>query len=313
MMSFRENGNRYFLKIKDRRQQWFFIRYMHRHEVFQNDVFDANDITACQHQMMEAIRRLHPNDNHEQDAFVQRMKKAFETELLSDEDLKWVKTDEKACYFVWGVIRMADERYLGFQEQYGSHSRLYHQMQLPQTTANTIERYNAIRQFFDYLETDIEHCRRVLQNIKDCWGDVLNQNLTAHIWLRKEVDLDYEWAWNYIKDHDFGATFSSPVTGLNPVDDKEKRLAVYTVWGLWVWSGAINSDMELLMLNMKKAWSQIKHRRKYAEKNMVQFSAVIHEGTKEKLDELAQYHGLKINEYLAKLIEDEHSRMSKNC
>lgn len=309
-MSFNVNGNRSFLSIKDRRQQWFFIRFMHRHESFQNDVFDANDITVCQHQMMDAIRSLHPDDNLEQDAFVQRMKKAFETELLSDEDLRWVKTDEKACYFVWGVIRMADETYLGFQGQYGS--RLYHQMPLPQTTANTTERYNAIRDFFDHLDTSIEHRHQVLQNIKDCWGDILNQNLKAHVWLRKEVQLDYEWAWNYIKKYDIGSRFNSPVTGLNPVDDKEKRLAVYTVWGLWVWSRAISSDIELLMHNMKKSWSQVKNRKKNAEKNMIQFSAVMHEETKKKLDELAQYHGLKINECLAKLIEDEHSHMSKN-
>lgn len=105
-----------------------------------------------------------------------------------------------------------------------------------------------------------------------------------------------EWAENYLKKYDDSFIildayrFASSLVKLKSFFD--------------TWSRVTDEKKELLVIKMKKAWSQEKYREKVKDKKVI--NAYIPIDTKEKLDMMAKRDNKKMNEFLIYLIEKEY-------
>lgn len=304
-----------YLKIKNLRQSSFFAEFMVRHEIFRNRKFNVNNISECQHQIAEYIAQAFPENTTMQKQFVQDMKTAFETELLNDEDMKWIRTDARACCFVWGMIRIAKDDYLGLDNnsQSNSYGNHYSNESFPLNTTSTQERYNIIVQFFDSLRATIFQRHQLLSRISDDWAKIYNSGLKPFEWLDKNNEDQCNWTWRYINSYKFAFATNPLLRLFNPTNHNEEYLSIFAIWDLWLWHRPSNSDIELFLIKISKAQSQRKHREKAAEKGVVLVSTSLHNSTKNKLDELATMQGKKINELLTILINAEYERSKQGA
>ena len=109
--------------------------------------------------------------------------------------------------------------------------------------------------------------------------------------------IQMEWAKNYIaRSRLFSRWF--PLEVYTFASERVQLMGYFDV------SLDISPDSkELLIIKMKKAWSQENYRNQIVEKKVL--NTYLDKGVKDKLSRLAKQNRMKINEYLTYLIEKE--------
>lgn len=166
---------------------------------------------------------------------------------------------------------------------------------LSQSPNNAKDALNNIMYFFDLLGSSIEKKKEVLAYLKRKWMLIKDTNYLS--WIDERNPMQMKWAKNYIArsrlfsrwTHSDVYTFASEYVQLMAYFDTSLNVSP--------------DSKELLIIKMKKAWSQENYRSQISEKKVL--NTYLDKGVKDKLSRLAKRHRMKINEYLTYLIEKE--------
>lgn len=239
----------------------------------------------------------------EKERAVEEMVRSAKESLLSNKELKPLdKGIERMCSWVWCYCRLMDSTAsnwfntpsINYNVSAESSVYLKYNLNLHPSTAE--ERYDLIIKFLDFSEADLDSKRGLLAFWQQAWGEVYEAE-TFH-WLDNKNNIQCEWASNYlVNDTEYKVPnwfLPKPTT---PQQMYDSTIAAFDIWN------AHPDSKKLLIVKMKKAWSQKKHRDNMEGKKAYNF--VLHTDAKAKLDAIAKDYGLKKNQCLEQIIEKE--------
>ncbi|MEK2096988.1 hypothetical protein WOB89_11185 [Vibrio parahaemolyticus] len=242
--------------------------------------------------------------------YIQAMKDAANAQLIPQKELEWIDhRDERLCYWIWSILRLAIHNYDvqsdGLELNYDQYNldRPYLQLGLNQLPLTSRERYELIIEFFDTATATIEQKRGILAGLRRDWEGVYS----TEKFLRPNSDEEGygAWLWNYVTSNE-----NYPIQHWflpqpkKPDDMFKAAIAAFDV------SGEDTSTKKLFIIQMKKAWSQKKHRMAIAKKNKKSYNFTLTTSTKALLDEMANTTGHSRNEVLERLIKLGHSKLN---
>ena len=115
-----------------------------------------------------------------------------------------------------------------------------------------------------------------------------------------DVKLEQEqWLNNYIKNCD---TFKSKLPKKPRIYDKKDINYIYFLSSIYALEISIH-EKKLLILSMKKAWSQVKYREKIKKENKKNINVVVEESTVKKLKSLSKTLDMPINQIISIMTE----------
>lgn len=223
--------------------------------------------------------------------------------LLSKDDINIYFNDYRYCNFCWSVIYELEKkelnRRLGLEEpdvllpdRVCNQLKIILSGQLSTYGSNIEQRrnnlINCIQQSYSNLNEKIE----VIRFLNELWENSLGRKIDLD-WIDKKNIHDCKWCYEYMINS-------------NIITESFKPMEQDYFWAL---AAAIDiasdaNNLELLIIKMKKAFSQ----RKYREKNheLKTYSIGMNQSTKKKLDELVKSKKMRIHEVIEDLINNEH-------
>lgn len=238
--------------------------------------------------------------------------------MIPLDEFNWVKTSERACYWLWGCLRFSLHNLTDVVKDQVSEDSikmsLYDFFKLNCTPSSTSERFELILDFFDRLRPSGLHSKiDYLHGAKTKWQKIY---LSSDIfkWLDRDNDAQCDWVWKYIAktQHDDGEENSqddlskSPSQYLKPLTNDEKYLAIYASYDLW---NAHEDTKKLFLKNINKAWSQKKLRDNREGKKSL--NTYLRSEVKDQLDELSRCYEKSKQAVLEMLIENEYKNKRK--
>lgn len=229
-----------------------------------------------------------------------------EQNLLPLDELAWFKDEERTCYWVW--VTVANSRYLASPDrpvaQYRENQRCamsYHELQLKTNPSSSKERFGELVKFFDRVDQPLKWQQDLLSSLKNDWTRIYTAR-KPFTWLEKNNEEQIRWAWEYLNKDNY--VFNKPrIYRLYPTCIKEMYLAIYAAFDSW----DERFQLKRLFLNdFNKAWQQKKHRDSRQGKKVC--NLVLREEVKQKLDDMAAARGMKLNQFVETLIENEHAK-----
>ena len=254
----------------------------------------------------------------------------FKENCLSDDSLKWIDSkNERLCLWLWGYLRddpfqmpdlqleedaHSDElqslsEVLPSEMRVGSiadsilqksdHQEDYIAFGLNYSYDTTQEHYRAIITYLDLLQASGREKERFNRTIKNLWKEVTSYGNFSWFVPQKKKEDDL-WFFKYINQG--LATYVQPER--EPWDlSKAKAIAICRFDS---WQADFPRQKEFFLKDMRKAWSQKKHRYKMKEDKKKPYSIVMHEDVNDKLEEMAKSTGMSKNEFLETLITNEY-------
>ncbi|WP_332396298.1 hypothetical protein [Vibrio metschnikovii] len=141
------------------------------------------------------------------------------------------------------------------------------------------------RQKIEYLDYLNEMYTESKDSLNTSWIDV---NLEQKQWLN-----------NYIKNCD---TFKSKLPKKPRIYDRKDINYIYFLSSIYALEISIH-EKKLLILSMKKAWSQVKYREKIKKENKKNINVVVEESTVKKLKHLSKTLDMPINQIISIMTE----------
>lgn len=241
---------------------------------------------------------------------IEKMKQAAIDSLIPKKELEWLdKEQERLCYWVWCYCRLADRSTdivwgdglkINLDPNQNSEGSIYESLQLDKAPLTAKERYDLIIKFLDRGKSNLDKKRELLNFWKETWGGVYATE--TFLWLDNEDTKQCEWASKYLansKEYQIPTWFiPTPTTSQQMFD---ATIAAFDIWP------AHPDTKKMFIVKMKKAWSQKKHRDSMEGKKAYNFVLKIE--VKEKLDKLSKAYGLKKNEYLEQVINQEFNNL----
>lgn len=165
------------------------------------------------------------------------------------------------------------------------------------------EIFNAIVGFFDHWLVRRSDKEDLLDKLKIAWSSLYDwetENGKPFSFLKKNDSEGIEWCWEY---------FKAKVKTINweqfqPATSLERYHYIFGIFYAWE---STPEARKLFLMEINRAWSQRKFRA--AQGNKKAFQTYMKDETKERLLELAEKNGLKINEALDKIINDAYTLM----
>ncbi|EMI5491001.1 hypothetical protein REJ26_002117 [Providencia stuartii] len=295
-----------YLKISNDRERYFYSSYISK--MLNIQFMEARP--RSERELNKAIKNK-LEDTTERMRFIREAKDEFSCKVIQNEEFDWIKSNERCTFFILYYINhyltnkkifaINNHRYRGMYRtseyervDYPNPLRKYKQG-LPASPNNVKDALNNIMYFFDLLDSSIEKKIEVLEYLKQKWMLIKGENYLS--WIDERNPAQMEWAKNYIeKSHLFYLWTRSDVYTF--ASEYVKLVGYFDV------SFDVSPDSkELLIIKMKKAWSQENYRSQISEKKVL--NTYLDKDVKDKLSRLAKQHRMKINEYLTYLIEKE--------
>ncbi|MEP0071853.1 MAG: hypothetical protein ABJE79_04060 [Marinomonas sp.] len=234
--------------------------------------------------------------------FASQMRSAFKATQLPIQHFRWVdKKDERLCNWLWCYLKKATSQ-TEPEEVVKNESLL-----LLSAKAFQIERDTAAERQIDILdafyhgEATASQQQEILELLKAKWHET-RQDVSVTNWLEDNNPTHWSWAWSYLQNN----TQRPLEQAWLPSNDMEKRAAVIATLDL-----SDNVDRKALVIDkMKKAWSQKKFREKSSGKKPYSISMTLN--TKQKLNAMAEEKGIKINEMIEYLVQNEFKKRAIN-
>lgn len=255
------------------------------------------------HIATDQLFRLLENNEIDTQLIAKTINKKLDECLLSKDDINIYFNDYRYCNFCWSVIYELEKkelnRRLGLEEpdvllpdRVCNQLKIILSGQLSTYGSNIEQRrndlINCIQQSYSNLNEKIE----VIKFLNELWGESLGRKIDLD-WIDKKNTHDCKWCYDYMINS-------------NIITESFKPMEQDYFWAL---AAAIDiasdaNDLELLIIKMKKAFSQ----RKYREKNheLKTYSIGMNQSTKKKLDELVKSKKMRIHEVIEDLINNEH-------
>ncbi|GAA5192739.1 hypothetical protein [Ferrimonas gelatinilytica] len=234
------------------------------------------------------------NDFNQKVAFANRMKSACQHDLISSDRFSWIKSDRRACFWVWGWLINSTPTKLGYSHlERPNHNDIDFGYMKGEARSHSI-RYEAIVNFFDEWNVIRSWKDDLLSRLAEEWAQILRKTKTFS-WLDEKNEEQIWWAWKHIVD--------SPVKSdyLAPMDNAERYLSICTAFDLWE---AERDSKDLFLHRFNKAWHQKKHRDNRVGKKSL--NTYVSEDVKNKLETLALERGQKLHQVIESLINNEY-------
>lgn len=298
-----------YLKISNDRERYFYSSYISK--TLNLPLMKVH--SQSEKELNQAIKNK-LEDTTERMRFIREAKDEFSCKVIQNEAFDWIKSNERCAFFILyyinhyltnkKILEINDHRYRGIHRT-SEYERVdyltpldeyeYRKQGLSPSPNNTKDALDNIMYFFDLLDSSIEKKIEVLAYLKRKWMSIKDTSYLS--WLDERNATQMEWAKNYIARSRLFPRWS--------------RSEVYTfaservqLMGCFDVRLDISPDSkELLIIKMKKAWSQENYRSQISEKKVL--NTYLDKDVKDKLSRLAKRHRMKINEYLTYLIEKE--------
>ncbi|HCV05989.1 MAG TPA: hypothetical protein DG048_25435 [Pseudoalteromonas sp.] len=243
------------------------------------------------------INRLGSNQRQKNDT-LQSLLTDAQKNLLHIGELEWIQKDERACYWLFYCILFHLDDWL-LNKPYGFCP--VKEMNLHFSPSNSQGRFQQIVNFFDRCGSDLEWQRSLLAKMQNNWSAIYTARKPLR-WLDRNNESQCKWAWDYLYNTRWQKNTPS-IAGLNPTGCRETYLAIYAAFDSWV----TEPEFKRLFLNdFNRAWQQKKHRDNRQGKKAC--NLVLREEVKQKLDAMAAARGMKLNQLVETLIENEHAK-----
>ncbi|WIE09328.1 MULTISPECIES: hypothetical protein [Providencia] len=298
-----------YLKISNDRERYFYSSYISK--TLNLPLMKVH--SQSEKELNQAIKNK-LEDTTERMRFIREAKDEFSCKVIQNEEFDWIKSNERCTFFILyyinhyltnkkifainnhryrGMHRTSEYEPIDYPTPLGEYE--YRKQGLSQSPNNAKDALNNIMYFFDLLGSSIEKKKEVLAYLKRKWMLIKDTNYLS--WIDERNPMQMKWAKNYIARSRLFSRWS--------------RSEVYTfaservqLMGCFDVSLDISADSkELLIIKMKKAWSQENYRTQIVEKKVL--NTYLDKGVKDKLSRLAKQNRMKINEYLTYLIEKE--------
>ncbi|HDL8369350.1 TPA: hypothetical protein ACGUO4_000929 [Yersinia enterocolitica] len=241
------------------------------------------------------------------DAFIDKMiQHARVMVSISDKDFEWLENSDRACMYMWIVIRN------GFPDKEQNNRPTYESLYLSENPFSHQNRLDAIRNFYDRIEMSPSSKINSLEISKATWIRKSNEPSYFKKLDKKNEEL-CQWAWQYLSEklkeraEKCGWSYINTSAGrLSPMSDHEKYLSIYGVLDTW---GDSSEFKELLLLKMNKTMSQKRYRSSMVEKKII--TTTLRSDTRNKLDAIATKRGIRVSEVLEWLICNEYEQQNK--
>ncbi|OAT52339.1 hypothetical protein [Providencia heimbachae] len=254
----------------------------------------------------EKIKEFMSHGNHERNhATLSEIEHRLQTEMISDDELPFIKGNRDVIFFLWGYI------YIYYNNAYTPLTE-YHFLDKPNRVQfgnfSSIElKKKFLYNYFDLFDTAIQESKEYKMNlIRGAISALKRQyeNTKMPKWLSPMNPAGLDWAEQYIKrqpDNEIAQNYYSLTNLLSAYTlsfEKEKYLSILTVFRLWAVHPAVK---EKFIHKMNKAWLQ--ERRREEMKDYCNLSCSIKTTNKEKLHLIANHLEFKINKAVEFLIE----------
>lgn len=298
-----------YLKASNDRERYFYSSYISK--MLNLPFMEAR--TRSERELNQAIKSK-LEDTTARVRFIREAKDEFSCKVIQNEEFDWIKSNERCAFFILYYINhyLTNKKILAISNhrnrsvhRTSEYERVdystpldeyeYRKQGLSSSPNNTKDVLNNIMYFFDLLDSSIEKKKEVLEYLKQEWMLIKGKNYLS--WIDERNAIQMEWAENYIVR---SRLFS-----------RLPRSEVYTFASKWVQLighfdvslDILPDSKELLIIKMKKAWSQENYRSQISEKKVL--NTYLDKDVKDKLSRLAKQHRMKINEYLTYLIDKE--------
>ncbi|WP_334018307.1 hypothetical protein [Alteromonas sp. S015] len=240
---------------------------------------------------------------------LQTLLKEAEEYILPYDDFAWIKTDERACYFVWMKIVYCSYNSgpLHPIRFYNSNEPIafrYIELGLNLSPSSHDARVELIIKFFDYVKQPLNWQKQLLEYLGHEWGKIYSAR-KPFPWLNKSDEIQCRWSWEYFHKHQ--VCERTDIGSLNPTGNHELYLAILAAYDSW---DAHYDSKRLFLSDFNKAWNQKKLRDNRKGKKAC--NMILREEVKLKLDRLAAKKGMKLNELVEELIEKEYDEISSD-
>ncbi|MBP6123114.1 MULTISPECIES: hypothetical protein [Providencia] len=298
-----------YLKVSNDRERYFYSSYISK--MLNLPLMKTR--LQSEKELNQAIKNK-LEDTAERMRFIREARDAFSCKVIQNEEFDWIKSNQRCTFFILYYINhyltnkkifaISNHLYRGIHQS-SAYERVdyptpldeyeYRKQGLPQAPNNAKDALNNIMCFFDLLDSSMEKKIEVLAYLKQEWMSIKDANYLS--WLDEGNAIQMKWAKNYIARSRLFSRF--PRSEAYTFASERVQLMGYFDVSL-----DISPDSkELLMIKMKKAWSQENYRNQIVEKKVL--NTYLDKGVKDKLSRLAKRHRMKINEYLTYLIEKE--------
>lgn len=288
----------------------FYYNYMNKFNIALPRPKSFKDSLSCANLINVVILKAIPDKNDRED-FIEGMEFSCANSLLRLDHFDWLKTSERACYWLWGQISFNDKH----EKAVGSFIEMvYNESGAITTPYNTEYRYRLILLFFDILPNAISEKKGFLNKGRKAWEKIYSSP-EIFKWLDKDDEPQCRWVWEYIKksqapyadkssgidENHHGSKKKAPSLHLKPLSHHERYLAIYASYDLW---DTHKDTRKLFLKNINKAWSQKKLRDTREGKKSL--NTYLTNEVKEQLDELSRHYKMHKQEVLEMLIKNEY-------
>ncbi|OOF11739.1 hypothetical protein BZG82_04025 [Salinivibrio sp. PR5] len=288
------------LKIRSSKERLFYIKYLEKNLEIPNHLLLIDEDDPFEEADKKIASARASSD------LAKKMKKAFINSRKENGALDWVKEAEPR-FLYWALVFMKKHK----KDIHGALSRPM-RIDPPNREERKITTISA--EELNDLSLDIKRIREEIENsfifsemsnteigrinklLVEEWQDIESDKRIVK-WIT-DNEIQIEWAWDYLTSQHF---FRDRLLRFLAKSDKKQAL----ITGFDLLSENLDKK-NLLILNMKRAWSQKKFRDKKSGKKP--YSISLTETAKGMLDELADRKGMRINELVETLIREEGER-----
>ncbi|TDV88317.1 hypothetical protein BDK62_12820 [Halomonas alkaliantarctica] len=166
-----------FLNLDSDRDSKFYNDYLARNELIINN--GIKDVISCRRDVINYLEDQRLPQEIKND-LIKKMKQALKYEVIPSTEFDWISSSDRASYWVWGVLKIADFNYLGYSSIRNPFPDLpqgytfYDWIVFNKTPSSTPERIDAIVEFFDRWKCAPEMKKELLQKLKIYWKGVTN-------------------------------------------------------------------------------------------------------------------------------------------
>lgn len=243
--------------------------------------------------------------------FIRQMKQALGLQLIPQQQLEWLnQMNERSHFWMWCYCRLLTVQRSYEDNENDSYtlncdsnaSYLYSQLGLSLNPRTTKERQRLVIDFLDQSDIPLTKKLSLLEYFKAHVGQLFS--IGKFTWINREDNelyQQYGWAYNYItsnKEYPIPHWFIP-----TPTTDREMLDVAIAAFDI---CPADNSTKQLIILRMKKAWSQKKHRASLEKKKKQSYNFTLSTKVKKMLDRMAESKGQSRNEILEQLIKAEY-------
>ncbi len=295
-----------FLEAKSERECAFYADYLVQ------QIRSASSRNLRGNSTQERVQKLNEElsnlikKNRAPKTFASQMKAAFNATQLPTSNFRWIDVkDERLCNWVWCYLKSNTPQTNTKQDATISANlkalTLLSEKAFLLDRESTAERHIDIINAFYNGEADTQQQLSILEFLQAKWNEIHTNKVVIN-WLEDNNPRHWNWAWSYLQN----ITQRPLEQAWQPKSDEEKRAAIIATIDL-----SDNVDRKALVIDkMKKAWSQKKFREKSTGKKPYSISMTLN--TKQKLNALAEEKGMKINDMVEYLVQNEFSKRDQN-